>query len=146
MIRAVHHVALSTPDLPRLQAFYCDLLGFQEAYRATWHGDQPMIDDVMALPRTAATAVMLELGPLCIELFQFEAPDQPPRAEGLRPVHRHGITHLCFDVEDVDAEYRRLSAAGIHFHCPPHDFGTARATYGRDPDGNVFEIQQLIPA
>lgn len=143
MIRGVHHVALSTADLARLQAFYCDLLGFREITRASWHGDQGKIDRVMDLPETAATTVMLELGPLCVELFQFAAPAQPSKADGERPVHKHGITHLCFDVDDVDTEYRRLSAAGVRFHTPPQDFGVAKATYGRDPDGNVFELQQL---
>jgi hypothetical protein len=34
---------------------------------------------------------------------------------------------------------------GAVFHCPPQDFGGAvKATYGRDPDGNVFELQQII--
>jgi predicted enzyme related to lactoylglutathione lyase len=51
---------------------------------------------------------------------------------------------LCFDVDDVEAEYQRLLAAGVRFHTPPQDFGSARATYGRDPDGNVFELQQLM--
>ena len=147
MIRALHHVALSTANLERLQAFYCGLLGFTELSRTTWKGDQPRIDLVMALPGTAATTVMLQLGATCVELFQFEVPAQPAqpiRADGDRPVHKHGITHLCFDVDDVEAEYQRLLAAGVRFHTPPQDLGSARATYGRDPDGNVFELQQLM--
>lgn len=144
MIKAIHHVALSTANLERLQAFYCGLMGFTELSRATWKGNQHKIDLVMALPGTAATTVMLQLGATCVELFQFEAPPQPVPAEGDRPVHKHGITHLCFDVDDVEAEYQRLLAAGVRFHTPPQDFGTARATYGRDPDGNVFELQQLM--
>ena len=150
MIRAIHHVALSTANLERLQAFYCGLLGFTELSRTTWKGDQHKIDLVMALPGTAATTVMLQLGATCVELFQFEAPAQPVQraqlvwAEGDRPVHKHGITHLCFDVDDVEAEYQRLLAAGVRFHTPPQDFGAVRATYGRDPDGNVFELQQLM--
>ena len=41
---------------------------------------------------------------------------------------------------DVDAEYQRLTAAGMRFHCPPQDLGGARTTYGRDPDGNVVQV------
>jgi len=30
------------------------------------------------------------------------------------------------------------------FHCPPQDLGPGmRTTYGRDPDGNVIELQEL---
>lgn len=144
MIRAVHHVALSTPDLARMRAFYRDLLGFEEISRVSWPAGQDRIDAVMALRGTAAETVMLRLGAVCVELFQFEAPPQPAPGTAERPVHHHGITHLCFDVEDVDAVYEKMAAAGIRFHCPPQDFGTAKATYGRDPDGNVFELQQLL--
>jgi hypothetical protein len=30
------------------------------------------------------------------------------------------------------------------FHCPPQDLGGSWATYGRDPDGNVVELQEFI--
>lgn len=146
MIRAVHHVALSTPNLERMRSFYCDLLGFKELSRVTWQPGEAKIDAVMGLSRTAATTVMLQLGSMCVELFEFASPaPQPARADD-RPVNNYGITHLCFDVEDVDAAYRRLVHAGVRFHCPPQDFGAAKATYGRDPDGNVFELQQLVAA
>ena len=50
-------------------------------------------------------------------------------------------------VIDIDAVYERLTAAGMSFHCPPQPVGGGtRATYGRDPDGNVVEIQELQPA
>jgi len=29
------------------------------------------------------------------------------------------------------------------FHCPPQDLGGVRTTYGRDPDGNVIELQEV---
>ncbi|MEA2273189.1 MAG: hypothetical protein QOI98_1897 [Solirubrobacteraceae bacterium] len=35
----------------------------------------------------------------------------------------------------------------MSFHAPPQDLGGGvRTTYGRDPDGNVVELQQLRPA
>jgi len=39
----------------------------------------------------------------------------------------------------------RLQAAGVVFNCPPPKFpgSSIRATYGRDPDGNVIELQQI---
>jgi catechol 2,3-dioxygenase-like lactoylglutathione lyase family enzyme len=56
----------------------------------------------------------------------------------------HGITHIALDVRNIGAEYERLSAAGMRFHCPPLDMGTVKATYGRDPDGNVVELQEIL--
>ena len=45
-----------------------------------------------------------------------------------------------------DAEYERLVAAGMTFHCAPPQLGAGmiRATYGRDPDGNIVELQEII--
>jgi hypothetical protein len=37
----------------------------------------------------------------------------------------------------------------MRFHCPPIDVGpprTLRATYGRDPDGNVVELVEVFSA
>ena len=35
----------------------------------------------------------------------------------------------------------------MRFHCAPQDLGAGvRTTYGRDPDGNVVELQQPVPA
>jgi len=31
----------------------------------------------------------------------------------------------------------------MRFHCPPQDVGDLRATYGRDPDGNVVELLEV---
>ena len=62
-----------------------------------------------------------------------------------RPACDAGITHICFDVINVDEEYERLLDAGITFHTPPVDVGgVVRTTYGRDPDGNIFELQEII--
>jgi len=92
---------------------------------------------------SAARAAMLRAGNAHIELFQYVAPEPRP-ADPKRPVCDHGITHICIDVVDVDAEYARLAAAGMSFHCPPQDLGPdVRTTYGRDPDGNVIELQEV---
>ena len=52
----------------------------------------------------------------------------------------HGITHLCLEVDDIEAEHTRLSAAGMRFHHAPVQNDGAKMTYGRDPDGNVIEL------
>jgi hypothetical protein len=47
-------------------------------------------------------------------------------------------------VTDIEAEYERLKAAGMVFHCPPQSVGSELvATYGRDPDGNVVELLEV---
>ena len=47
-------------------------------------------------------------------------------------------------VEDIDATYGKLVGEGVRFHSPVRQFpGGIRAAYGRDPDGNVFELLQM---
>jgi len=138
-------VAISTPNLERALAFYCHLLGFEEVMRTEWSPGTEQIDKVLDLNNSAARQVMLKLGNLCIELFQFSSPE-PARMSQSRPVCDHGHTHLCLDVINIHHEYQRLVEAGVEFHAPPQHFGPITATYGRDPDGNVFELQELHQA
>ena len=142
MIRGIHHVAISTPNLDRALEFYRDLCGFKVVMESSWEKGTQDIDDVVGLRDSAGRQVMLRGGNACIELFEYSAPE-PKSMDPQRPVCDHGHTHLALDVTDIDAVYQKFLDAGIRFHTPPKDFGTIKATYGRDPDGNVFEIQQL---
>ena len=144
MIRGVHHVAVSTPDLDRLVTFYTELFGFEVVMQTEWK-DRPAIDAILGLKDSAARQVMLKSGNAYLEIFEYHSPT-PRRGDPDRPVCDHGYTHFCIDVTDIDAEYGRLSAAGMHFHCPPPELGrgSIRATYGRDPDGNVVELLESV--
>lgn len=145
MINGLHHVALSTPDLDRLTAFYRDLLGFEIVdWPGGWSVGNAVIDEIVGLKDSAARQAMLRAGNLYLEVFEYSSPTPKP-GDPNRPVCDHGYTHFCLDVTDIDAEYARLSAAGMRFHrAPVSDPGQGIASaYGRDPDGNVIEIQEV---
>lgn len=144
MIRGVHHTAISTGDIERSLRFYRDLLGFETVFSFDWKAGNERLDRITDLKDSAGRVAMLKAGNACVELFQFETP-RPKLGEAGRPVCDHGITHICLEVTDIDQEYARLKAAGMVFHCPPQDGGRGiRATYGRDPDGNVVELLEVI--
>jgi catechol 2,3-dioxygenase-like lactoylglutathione lyase family enzyme len=143
MIRGIHHTAISTQDMERALHFYRDLLGFEVIMEFEWPRGTEFADSITGLKDSAARAVMLRAGNAHIELFQYSSPT-PKEGDPGRPVCDHGITHVALDVVDIDAEYERLKAAGMTFHCPPLDLGAAKATYGRDPDGNVVELQEVL--
>jgi catechol 2,3-dioxygenase-like lactoylglutathione lyase family enzyme len=147
MIRGVHHVAISTPDIDRLAAFYVDVVGFTPVMSTSW-SDRPIIDRIIDLPGSAARQLMLQAGNAYLELFQYESPLGTPADPARNPAN-HGYTHFCLDVTDIDAEYERLSANGMTFHAPPPTReelgnGSIRAIYGRDPDGNIVELQEIL--
>lgn len=59
---------------------------------------------------------------------------------------RAGVNHtvlLCIGVEDVDAEYKALTAKGLTFTKPPKSQAWGRRTaYFADPEGNLWELWQ----
>jgi len=139
MIQTIHHTGLSTPDLERSIRFYRDLMGFEVLTRFTKPPGSPGMDAMLDLPGVGFNAALLRLGRTMIEIFEFSAP-APAHAPPRRRVCDHGLTHLCFQVDDVQAEYARLSAAGMVFHCTPQAGDGATYVYGRDPDGNAIEL------
>ena len=148
MIRGIHHVAISTPDIDRLAAFYCDLLGMELVRESSWAAGSARIDAIVGLEGSSARTMTLRAGNAYLELFQYQTP-AGARQEPRRPVSDHGYTHFALDVVDIDAEHARLVAAGMTFHTPPpplSDLGSGglRSTYGRDPDGNVVELQEIV--
>lgn len=144
MIRGIHHTAISTPNLERALAFYRDLLGLDEVLDGGWPVGSEIADKITGLKDSSTRMAMLKAGNAMIEIFEYQSPPPKP-GDPDRPVCDHGITHICLDVTDLSAEYERLKAAGMVFHCPPQDLGSAvRTTYGRDPDGNVLELQEVL--
>jgi catechol 2,3-dioxygenase-like lactoylglutathione lyase family enzyme len=142
MIRGIHHTAISTGDLERALGFYRDLLGFEVVMDWTWPEGTAGMNLTHQLPETSGRVALLGLGNAMLELFEYATPPPAPRAADRRMVD-HGITHLCLDVDDLDAEFVRLREAGVSFHCEPVDYGTVKVTYMRDPDGNVLELQEV---
>lgn len=124
-------------------AFYRDLLGCKVVLNFEWPVGDETFDAITALKDSSARVVMLRIGNAHIELFEYSTP-RPAPGDPRRPVCDHGITHIAFEVVDIQEEYARLKAAGMAFHCAPLRTGAAYTTYGRDPDGNVIELLEII--
>lgn len=141
MIKGFNHIALSTRDFEQSLAFYRDIIGMRVIFVGPFKG--AVYDQITALQNAEGRMALLQIGTAQIELFAFSKPF-PKKQDSARPVCDHGITHLCFEVDDIETEYQRLKKASVPFHCPPLDFGEhLKATYGRDPDGNVFELIEI---
>jgi len=58
-----------------------------------------------------------------------------------------GLTHAVFEVEDVDAECRRVMAEGASLLLGPSEisaaFGARRIAFLRSPGGFIFELLQI---
>ena len=54
MIRGVHHVAISTPNLERIVAFYRDVIGAEVVYEGGWSQGSEVIDTIVGLKNSEA--------------------------------------------------------------------------------------------
>lgn len=141
MILGVHHLAISTHDLERFVDHYQRWFGFERREKGYWTAGDERIDRMVGLPDSAARYEMIRLGSLYVEVFEYSAPSGSP----VRPrMCDLGLTHICFYCDDVFAEYDRLKTLGMEFSCRPGGSGATRATYGRDCDGNVVELLQIV--
>jgi catechol 2,3-dioxygenase-like lactoylglutathione lyase family enzyme len=147
-VSGLHHTGYTVSDLDRSLEFYrdllgCELLGIQErdgGYLAAIVG-YPDAHVRMAHLRAAGSQHI-------IELFEYLSPT--PGRLALEP-RNVGTAHMCFVVEDLDATYARLVAAGVEFISSPVDVDMGASAGGRalylwDPDGIPMELFQLPPA
>jgi catechol 2,3-dioxygenase-like lactoylglutathione lyase family enzyme len=138
MIKRTDHVGISVSNLQRSIRFYCDGLGMKVLEEESFEGSQ--YDQILGLQNAKGRVAILKVDQLQLELFEFLRPE-PRTADPDRPVCDQGLTHFCIEVTDLEGVCEQLKAAGARFHSPPLlFFGTTRATYVRDPDGNVFEL------
>jgi len=141
MIRGIHHVAVHVHDLDRMIAFYREAFGFELVGEAFGWSDDEFIDAIVDVPGSAARGAMLRAGTCYMELFQYSAP-APISDKPLQPYDK-GYTHFCVDATDIENEYTRLKSLGMTFSQPaPIDVGHVKTIYGRDPEGNLIELQQ----
>lgn len=140
--KGLHHVAISVPSIKAAKAFYVSKLGMEvvddEHFPASEMGDK-----VTNLKNADCHILMVKAGNIFLEIFEFKSP--VPKTQDNRPVCDHGYTHIAFEVENIQIAYQFLQDSGVEWHHPPIEAGEGyMMTYGRDPFGNVIEIQQLL--
>jgi catechol 2,3-dioxygenase-like lactoylglutathione lyase family enzyme len=148
VITAIDHVNIVVSDMPRMLAFYRDVLGFTVTKQVTISGD--WIGKTVGLTNVSAEVVYLDLpsGPR-IELLRFLSPDAI-RVPGVDRPNAVGLRHMAFKVDDVDETMNKLRAAGVEFFSGVQTVPDSQVTYAggvrkrlvyfRDPEGNILEL------
>lgn len=130
-ITRLNHAVLFVRDAARAAEFYRDVLGFRP----------------------------LEMGGLGERAVFLQAPGSTNDhdlglfsvGEGARPSDAGrgsvGLYHLAWEVDTLD-ELERLAGAlsGAGALVGASDHGTTKSLYGRDVDGNEFEVAWVVPA
>ena len=74
-------------------------------------------------------------------------PDEHPAAKAFKTaLMDDGIPYRSFAVDDVEAEFRRLEAAGVRFTQPPVAMGPVTTAVFDDTCGNLIQIASMPPA
>lgn len=114
-----------TPHIAASQAFYVSYLGFQPVFESDWY-------------------VHLKNGDIELGLM---APGQKMQPSCLQEPYAGAGVWISFEVDDVDAEYERLHAAGAPCDAPPQDRPWGERQFlVRDPNGFAVNIAKSIPA
>ncbi len=141
MIGGLHHASLTTTDADRLSRFYERHFGFHRVLETEWDGGNPLADAIYGIADTSVRMIMLKRETSFLEIFEFRRPAATRISD--RQVSTAGFTHVALTTDNIEADYKRLSDAGVPFNCPPQDVpGLCIATYARDPDGNLVELLQ----
>jgi glyoxylase I family protein len=142
VIRGIHHISLHTANFDRQVQFYREAFGFVPVADEMHFDNFALFDQIVGVEGSKVRQVMLKASNCFIELFEWAAPEG--RTGPALNANDRGYTHFCVDVTDIEAEYDRLSALGMTFaHPNPVSVGPFKSVYGRDPDGNIIEIQQV---
>lgn len=128
MVQGFEHVGMTSSDLDRTIVFYCGLLGLKEVLvKRTGEGGR---------------IAFLEIGGVMLEIVEPATPIQTPAREV--PVTEAGIRHITFRVDDVEAVYEKLRAAGVDFTVPPRKAVNTelirKVAFCKDPDGIIVEL------
>lgn len=133
------HTAFVTPDIDRLTDFYAMLTGCEAENRNTF-GPDAKFDHVAGLQNIYFHGAWMRLPNAELEFWQYLEPQSLPAPR--RQADEPGWNHICFESDALDADYARLAEAGVELQSRPMKMEYFSLFYGRDPDGNLFEILQ----
>ncbi len=98
MILGIHHLGIAVKNLEEATRRYVSTLGIQAG-------------EIHHVPERGMRAVLLDVGNSKLELIEYSGKEGAPApvtgSQGER------ITHICFEVDDINKELASLSAKGI---------------------------------
>lgn len=124
-ITRLNHAVLFVRDLPSTVDFYKRAFGFEVISE---------MNGKAAFLRATGSANHHDLG-----LFASQSSSRPP-------LGTPGLYHLAWEVPTIDdLAAARATLAEFNALIGESDHGATKSLYGRDPDGNEFEIMWLVP-
>jgi len=140
----IRHTGIVVTDLTSIIHFYRDLLGLKIIKRTDEKNH--FIKRICGIEEADLTTVKMATqdgGAIELLYYQSHLSRQPSGK-----IYMPGLSHIAFTVKDLEAEYRTLSKAGVHFITSPSvspDHQTEVA-FCQDFQGNFVElVEELKP-
>ena len=123
----LNHAVLFVADLERALAFYTGVFGMEVAARE---------------PRANAAFLRLTRSGNHHDLGLFGVgPQAAPKVRG-----GIGLYHLAWQVDTIEElEEARRALVGADAFTGESSHGATKSVYGKDPDGNEFEVMWMLP-
>jgi catechol 2,3-dioxygenase-like lactoylglutathione lyase family enzyme len=123
--------------------YFFGLLGFKEANSVVIAGEP--FASYMGVPGIAADHVtlVLENAPprTEIQLLRYRQPEPLPDPH-IRDLYKLGMNHICFAVENIEAEVAELRTNGFKTRNVIMDFHSRKLVFIDGPEGVTIELSQ----
>ena len=142
MVKHFDHVTIVVQDLDQAKSFF-GLLGFKEAIAVVISGET--MDKYMGVKGMEADHVTLVLEHAApraeIQLLRYRRPATLPDPH-IRDLNKLGFNHVCFAVEDIEAEVVKMRAAGFETRNEIMDFHARKLVFLAGPEGVTVELSE----
>lgn len=144
MIRQFDHVTVVVRDVEQAKSFF-RLLGFVEQQAVVISGDP--FSRYMGIAEIEAEHVTLALADasprLEVQLLKYRHPD-PVRDPNIGKLNKLGFNHICFAVDDIEAEVGRLRASGVEMRNEIMQFHDRKLVFISGPEGITLELAEWM--
>lgn len=142
MIKNIDHITVAVTDLEAAKKFFA-LLGFIEEHRVIIQGERfANYMHINGLKADHVTLVLQNSNPRFeIQLLHFYSPE-PQSDPSINRLDKLGYNHMCFVVDDIEAEIKKLTAHGVKMISDVLSFNERKLVYFEGPDGITLELAQ----
>jgi catechol 2,3-dioxygenase-like lactoylglutathione lyase family enzyme len=142
MINHFDHVTIVVRDVEAAKQFFA-LLGFNEDKSVVIAGPQfSAYMGVESIEAEHVTLVLANCSPRTeVQLLKYRHPDPLPDP-AIRNLTKLGFNHVCFAVEDLEAEVARLTAKGVQLRNEIMEFHNRKLVFLSGPEGITVELAE----
>jgi catechol 2,3-dioxygenase-like lactoylglutathione lyase family enzyme len=142
MIRNFDHVTIVVRDVEAAKRFFA-LLGFKETKSVVISGR--IMEDYMGVEGIEAEHVTLALENVSphteVQLLRYRNPD-PIADPSIAKLNKLGFNHICFAVDNLDAEVDKLKAAGVQLRNKVMAFHGRKLVFVCGPEQITVELAE----